>query len=147
MSYIQLVKKKTYLFCFFFPLIDSNSELSNVELKQRLHDTLEVSTLANIKILMWTQPTGILSNTKIVWKAILAFQILSVSHSVKLVTFNWPPLFLIFLISQESYVCKHALQLAFHPESFTTSLICSWRKELQTSLHLSFLCVAWNKLT
>lgn len=35
-----------------FFLIDSNSELSNVELKQRLDETLEVGTLVNIKILM-----------------------------------------------------------------------------------------------
>ena len=36
----------------FFSLIDSNSELSSIELKQRLDETLEVGTLANIKILL-----------------------------------------------------------------------------------------------
>lgn len=38
---------------FFPPLLDTNSEVSNEELRQRLQETLEVCTLVNTQILRW----------------------------------------------------------------------------------------------
>lgn len=84
--------------CFF--LIVSNSELSNVELKQRLDETLEVGTLVNIEILMGIKVHWLifcLRSPEIVWKANVGFPDMVKEPWGK--TMSWPPQFLILLIS------------------------------------------------